>query len=864
MSAVAAANFPIVGKPHPFSTDAVYCEIPVGQTLGQALGDNIKRAVRVEVGGREVPRQLWPHVKPKAGVPVYITAYPEGSSGKKILRAVLMIVVAVVAFYAAPYLAGAMGFTAGTAAYGLAVSGITAAITMVGGMVVNALVPPPVPRMPRDSGSDPTDRMNTLTGTNNRANHGGAIPCIIGEHVFFPTHAALPYTEILGNDQYLYMLLDLGPGDLVVSDIKIGQTPIESYDEVLYEITKTPSFFTQDIYELSVGVDMSDQGDSATRTTQAGTEEIAVDLICPQGLFGVDDKNNTIAVSTNFTIEYRPVGSVGWTNVDHHIVNTPSDVRYHNVRFMGRGVPLQTRSGSRDPIRVGLAWKVPKGQYEVRITRGSTNWGASNEKARISTCQWSVMRSINKINPSKTGTTKLAMRLLATDKLNGPVSTVSVRVAQKIPVWDDVAEVWTAPQTSTNPGYIYRWLLRDCPAVRKRVPAHRIDDEFIVAFAQQCKDKGFEVRGVADSVSTFQEMLQSVLSAGRGTLGWRDGRYSVVWDRPQSVARQVFSPLNSFGFQSTKMFTDRPEAFVVKFVNQAHDWQEDAIIVPFDGFAYDDGTGPKDAHGNAAPNLPLATKFETLQFRFVTTPLHAWKLARFHQGQGTYRPTTYTWGCDIEFLSVTRGDLVEVGNDVTEWGSGHARVNTQVLDGLGNVTELTLDDELEFGTGAYYARVRKNNGEQVVVPISSNGASLTDTILIQGELKGVNKGDLVIVGGSARVTEPLVITGIRPEGRMRAMLSGVKYAPEVYNMDLNPPSSFISSITGMPIIEPPPEPQLDLVYSTNNILPPGDDDGGRRPGVGVTINPNPPRTGGGGGGYAPFLRNDFGTRLRQF
>lgn len=859
MSAV--ANYPVVGRPHPFSEDVVYCEIAAGQTLAQALGDNIKDAVKVEIGGREVPRKLWPHVKPKAGVPVYITAYPQGDSGKKILRAVLMIVVAVIAWYAAPALAGAMGFTAGTTAYAVAVAGISAAITMVGGMLVNALVPPPMPAMAKDAGGDPTDRLNSLTGTSNRANHGGAIPCVIGECKFFPTHAALPYTEIIANEQYLYMLLDLGKGDLVVSDTMIGETAIDEFDdEVQYRVTKTPQYFTNDIFELSVGVVLEDQGESAIRTTQAGTEEITIDIVFPQGLYGVNNQNATIAVTTNFDIRYRPVGSTAWTTVQSRLVSTPSEVRYHSARFLGVSVPFQVKSGTRDPIRMGFAWKVPYGQYEVEVIRGSTNWGASEENARIGTATWTVLRSLKKTNPSKTGTTKLEIRLRATERLNGAVDNVSVIAAQKIPVWDPISETWTAPQTNLNPAYVYRWLLKSCPAVKKHVSAHRIDDEMIIEFGQQCIDKGFKIRGMADYVGTLQEMLQAVLAAGRATLGWRNNKYSVVWDRPQTVARQHFTPLNSSGFQSVTMYTDQPHAFRVKFTNIDHDWQEDEIIVPFDGYAHDDGTGPKDAHGDPAPGLPLATKFETLQFRFVTEPLHAWKLARYHQGQGVHRATNYSFKTDIEHLAVNRGDMVYAANDVMDWGMASARVKKITLSGS-NVTQLELDQDITFGSDDYSIRIRKNDNTTGLVRVNPVGPATTAIVALLGPMQGVNVGDLVIVGVTNNESKRLLITGIKPEGGLNASMTAVEYKPEVYNMDLDPPSQFISAITGRPITEPPPEPKLEVVYSTNTTLPPGDDDGGGRPGIGVVINPGPPRRGGFNGGLR--RNNDtFRTHLQ--
>ena len=98
------------------------------------------------------------------------------------------------------------------------------------------------------------------------------------------------------------MLLDLGYGDLDISDIRIGETDIASYEDVEWEISTTPSLFTQDIYELSVGVPLNALNDTATRTTQASSQEISIDLIASGGLFGVDNKGATTTGSVQFAV----------------------------------------------------------------------------------------------------------------------------------------------------------------------------------------------------------------------------------------------------------------------------------------------------------------------------------------------------------------------------------------------------------------------------------------------------------------------------------------------------------------------------------------------------------------------------------
>jgi hypothetical protein len=129
---------------------------------------------------------------------VHATAIPQGGNGGKWLRTILLIVVAVVAIWVTGgAAAGLLGsaFAAGTT--GAAVLG--AAIGIIGAMAINALIPPPTPKGLNGS-SDPFNQLASITGTSNQASPYGVIPCVVGKMRFYPPHAALPYTETLGDD----------------------------------------------------------------------------------------------------------------------------------------------------------------------------------------------------------------------------------------------------------------------------------------------------------------------------------------------------------------------------------------------------------------------------------------------------------------------------------------------------------------------------------------------------------------------------------------------------------------------------------------------------------------------------------------
>ena len=175
MSTALAQTFPAVIKPHPLTSDTSVAYMREGQTLREVIGPDATDALRIEVGGIEVPEHMWDKVRPRAGTPVHVTVIPQGGNGGKWLRTILLVVVAIFAWEIAPYLTGEFGLLAGanTAA-------VAAGLALVGQLAIRALIPPPTPKGLNGASSDPFKQLESITGTSNQANPYGVIPCVVG------------------------------------------------------------------------------------------------------------------------------------------------------------------------------------------------------------------------------------------------------------------------------------------------------------------------------------------------------------------------------------------------------------------------------------------------------------------------------------------------------------------------------------------------------------------------------------------------------------------------------------------------------------------------------------------------------------
>ena len=178
------------------SQGRIEVEMPEGLTITQIIEQTLPdRAVRREYirvalvsenGSSVVLEALWDRVRPRVGVRVVIRIIP----GKGALKSILSIVVSIAAIalgaFFAPMLAGTFGI--GAAGW-QGIIGLGA--TVLGNLLINALIPPPKPD---------TEQKNrySITGWRNRIEPDGAIPVPLGEIRYAPPFAVLPvsYTHL--------------------------------------------------------------------------------------------------------------------------------------------------------------------------------------------------------------------------------------------------------------------------------------------------------------------------------------------------------------------------------------------------------------------------------------------------------------------------------------------------------------------------------------------------------------------------------------------------------------------------------------------------------------------------------------------
>jgi len=326
-------KFNVTSIASPFSIRSDCHTFEQGRSIDEVVSlivpnDDYKKFIHITLGGMPIDRGLWHLIKPKQDQQLLLRAIPMGGGGgKNPLSAVLSIALMVAVPYIAPALGGALGFGWSTAggtfitSSALGMSVVKGGLMLVGRMLINAIAPPSQPK-PNANGSFTADSPTLfITGATNRVSQFGVIPKVLGKSRIVPPQVK-PYTETVGNDQYVRQLFIWGYGEVEIEDIKIGETLISEFDDVeiehVYGTSSDPAItlYPNSVDENRLNISLTNALGYQTRTTSIDTDEISVDITFPRGLHNLASVNNwkPSSETVQFEVQYAPTGTTDWSS----------------------------------------------------------------------------------------------------------------------------------------------------------------------------------------------------------------------------------------------------------------------------------------------------------------------------------------------------------------------------------------------------------------------------------------------------------------------------------------------------------------------------------------------------------------------
>ncbi|MDP1605014.1 MAG: phage tail protein, partial [Legionella sp.] len=676
------------------------------------------------LNGKPLLRAHWSRTVVGAGDTLTFVTSLTGGGGKNPLAIVLAIAVAVAAPYlaglVAPALAGALAISTGLAT-SIATAGIGIVLAAAAGGLMSLFAgpaPPPAQASFASStataaaGSAPVSPTFSIGAQGNTARLEQPIPELVGRHVVYPDFAMLPYSRFVDNEQYVHSLLVPTRGSMEIEQTRIGETPIESFEEITTEQREPGELGDPEICDARwltcrdlATVLLPDSSESspwkgpfAANPANTVVDTIEVDLVAPGGLYkynssgGFDGKSVTVEIEAQLIdAAGDPVGDPDtWEAVDTEV----------------KAAATQTAQ------RWTETYELSPGRWRVRLRRTDAKDFDATARHDI---QWVGLRGRLTTERRFPGVTTVAVRMKATGDLNNQTSRqVNIIGTRKLPTWDAEAGTMTETLAATrNPCDVFAHVARTWN------PDHKIDLAGLYAHKATFAADDWTFDYVFDSARPTREVLKMVARAVGGVEVEQGGRICLVLDRANAAAAMVFTPRNirkgSLNIDYAMIDEQTADGVRGSYID-TNAWKPVTVTVAFDDSAQ------KNVQRVGTEGI---TNRE--QLRFVL-----WKDVR----ENRYRRRAVSLGSEMEGLTLLYGDSLAVSHDLPRWGQA-----AEVIAWDAGTRTMTLSEAMEFTEGATHYIALRNRVGLLAGPFEATAGSAADRIVVgAGELPDILTG----------------------------------------------------------------------------------------------------------------------------
>lgn len=763
--------------------------VPTGLTLSQIVSRVVPDSfgeftAYVTINGEMIPSNMWGAIRPKENAVVGINVVPSGGGDGKNPLATIITIVALVA---APYLAGVYG--AGLAAslagvYGPVTAGqlafaqglIRVGVSLAGFLAASSLSGAPTQSNQTRNSNVRESPTQFIEGASNAILKWGVVPANLGTNRMFPPQAALPYTEVIENDQYVRQLFTYGYGNITVEEEKIGETSLTSFtdfeqdDKFDADLSAGTSLFASSVFTDEKAILLEESNGYNTVTTQVDADESILDILFLQGLVYFDEEGLRTKWSVSFTVRYALTGTTDWSAEETFTVTSDrtSVIRKsHRIVFPS------------------------KDQYDIQIKRDTADPTSDRVRDEATLTAVKTVEYENPVNFQ--GISGKAVRIKATDQLNGSIDKYNGVVSTKVLDYDSLSDTWVQ-RVSSNPASIYRYVLQS-DGFAKKLSDSQIDLTALEEWHVYCDSLGLKYNRVIDYETDIESLLNDITASGFASKYNVDGVYSVIVDNEKPVIKGVVTPRNSWGYKGGISYPELPHGLIVEFRNEDKGYAIDERIIYIGD--YDETT---------------ATLYERIEFSSCTNSDLAYIYGRRYVANIQLQPEIHSFYQDPEFLTLKRGDRFTFVNDAILVGVGSARVKSLVYDDDNSPTEVVgfvVDDYLTIpSTSSFAVRMRYSDASgNIYHPLTTvvgetNTFYFTEPVALTGYVGATDDylQERQMLKSLCSFVEDgqeldLILLSSESDKNHNAKLRAINYAPERFDIDLQAIPPFESNVT---------------------------------------------------------------------
>lgn len=690
---------------------------------------------------------------------------------------------------------------------------------------------------------------------NNQKNGYTTIGGVDGEEQWFTSLYLLSCNDIIARDFSLGSILlasnseEKTSGEIEVDSVvyptSLYGTRIELQDK------KEVSFCNQKVIQEDLGIELlntvDDEGVTdllkSTRFSASYPQRVEVEFGLA-GLVAFDNSGNAQNASVKVAVEYstdggatwKPFGKIGADQTGIEYNAEGEEVTYRNGASTKtetfKGVSTITRAKNKqmrfiaektfsydDFFDADGKSKFKNNVIEIRITRINAK---SDDSQTLDVVTLNSIRTwcFNKEKSLANGTaliaespicekdrertTRVGLRIKANSYLKGQINSFNAIVSSKARVWDAESQEWSDTLHETNnPASLGLLALQAEMRGNYRYSDDKLDLDSFGAFYEWCDERGyyssnptiprFTCNGVLTSQKKTDEVLDAILSCGRGIRIRNGKKYGVLIDKPRTTTVHILNNQNVISASNKKNFDVLPDRLSVKFINEENNYIED------EGYVYmDESQRESDDDLNT----------ESLSLIWQTNWEQVYSNARYNLACRKLRPETWIREVTTDGNLIEIGNLVEVQDDTIMVGIGDGAEIIDVVTESGYITSIVVDGNFIVNpTDRIGVKIQQADGihEPTVikkeVEVENNGRYST---LIFKEPISMNEeilpsdGDIVSVGLFDRITTKALCFGKKDNGEGKFTLSLIPYDERIYTSDRDYPIPEFDSLITKP------------------------------------------------------------------
>jgi hypothetical protein len=286
------------------------------------------------------------------------------------------------------------------------------------------------------------------------------------------------------------------------------------------------------------------------------------------------------------------------------------------------------------------------------------------------------------------------------------------------------------------------------------------------------KSRGDKFDVAVTSETTGKQILNDALGAGFAELTIDRGVITPIRDEPRSVFEHMYTPQNMLDgglSRDVQLFNQDDFDGVDVTYQSATTWAEEVVECRLPG--------------------SIGRRVEKINATGVTDPTRAWRIGMRRLRTHRYRRDTFSWATEMDALNSRYMSYCMVADDVP--GYGQSSILLEFTKGNGMVL-LRSSEPLDWSaSGTHMVALRKPDGRVSGPYVATRVDEFRMTVSeldFEPDVSWNIEPPHMLFGPANRLSYPVLVTSISPNGSAAASVEAIGYNPLVYADDDNSPT----------------------------------------------------------------------------